>query len=410
MPTNWATNITFHDALTLHPRTLDELSKLVQRNPYVRVRGSGHSFNTIADSTQTVVILDQLQTEILVSRDRSIATVPAGMNYAQISQALHAEGLALSNLASLPHICIGGAVSTGTHGSGINNGALHTSITAINLVGADGALRRLEEGKDPEFYAAVVGLGSTGIATSFDVRVIPTFEIYQSVYGPVPHQLFQENLIDLLSGAYSVSFFTTWGETKSGEIWVKSTTCNPERYFDLPALTHKVHPIPGQESSACTDQLGIPGPWHLRLPHFRIDATPSAGNEQQSEFFVDAADAGAAFARISAISQKFRDHLLVSEIRAIASDNHWMSPAYGRTTIAFHFTWKNIPEIPTAVDYIEQALLPYLYRPHCGKIFTANSEYLQRALPRFDEFREYVSRTDPTGKFRNDFIKGILGL
>lgn len=410
MPTNWATNITFHDSRTLHPRTLDELSELAQQSPTIRVRGSGHSFNTIADSTQTVVILDQLPAEISISSDRTTANMPAGMNYAQISQALHAQGLALANLASLPHICIGGAVSTGTHGSGISNGALHTSITAVNLLTADGSIQTLEEGKDPEFYAAVVGLGSTGIATSFQVRVLPTFEIYQSVYGPVPHQLFQENLIDLLSGAYSVSFFTTWSEAESGELWFKSTTRNPERYFDLPAFTHKVHPIPGQESSACTEQLGIPGPWHLRLPHFRIDATPSAGNEQQSEFFVDAADAPAAFAGIAAISEKFREHLLVSEIRAIAADNHWMSPAYGRTTIAFHFTWKNIPEIPGVVAFIEEALSPYLYRPHFGKIFTAKNQYLKRALPRFDQFREHLLQIDPAGKFRNDFIKEIFEL
>jgi xylitol oxidase len=407
---NWAGNITFHDQATLHPTSHEELAEIVGSNENVRVRGSAHCFNTIADTQHLSVILDAMPAVLTIDEPTRTATVGAGLNYAQISEFLHSRGWAIHNLASLPHISIAGAIATGTHGSGINNGALHTCVKAFTMMAADGSLRTLTRGKDPEFQSALVGLGVIGIAISFDLEIVPTFAIAQKVYGGLPHSLVAEKLEDILSYAYSVSYFTTWDDDQAGDLWVKSKTIPPHKLFGIAERTEKAHPIFGMDPSACTEQLGVPGPWHLRLSHFRIDATPSAGNELQSEFFVDVKDAPAAFAAIKEISHEFRDKLMVTEIRAIAADDMWLSPAFARTSIAFHCTWQNDPGVPALVALIEAALSPFNFRPHFGKLFNVGNEHLVKVLPRFQDFVDYAQKMDPTGKFRNEFTNRLLGL
>lgn len=407
---NWATNINFHDAQTLHPQQIVELAQIVNSSPKVRVRGSGHCFNTIADSYDTVVVLDALPKNVEIDSERKVASVSAGANYAEVAEALDAKGWALHNLASLPHISVAGAIATGTHGSGIRNGALHTSVRAVEIMSPDGTQRRVERGKDEDFYATVVGLGLTGIITRCELDIEPTYEIYQTVFGDMPRTTFQPNVVEVLSGGYNTNYFTTFDSKGVGDVWFKSRTQPPAEYFGAQARTTKVHPILSEDPDACTEQGGVPGPWHARLSHFRIDANPSAGNELQSEFFVEATNASAAFKAIEEIASEFGAKLLVSEIRAIAADEHWMSPAYHRESIAFHCTWKNDYEIPYFISLIEDALQPFDFRPHLGKVFNVGAEHLRKVLPQFDRFRKHVMSVDPAGKFQNEFTKNLLEL
>jgi len=405
---NWATNITFQDAETLHPTSIEELREIVVSHPKVRARGSAHCFNTIADTREVAVVLDQMPTLLAIDPDSKTVTVGAGLNYAQVSEFLAARGWALHNLASLPHISIAGAIATGTHGSGIGNGALHTAVRSVELMKADGSIVRLTRRFDDDFYSAVVSLGLAGIVISYEIEIEPTFEIVQNVYGNLSRATFAENLVEILSAAYSVSYFTTWGDDQAGDLWVKSKSANPAEFFGASARTEKAHPIFGVDPDACTEQLGVAGPWHLRLPHFRIDANPSAGNELQSEFFVASHDASATFAAIEAISKEFRHKLMVTEIRAIAADNHWLSPAFERETVAFHCTWQNDPEVPALVAVIESALAPFSPRPHFGKVFNLTGDQIRAVLPKFDDFRSYIRSIDPQGKFQNEFTSDLF--
>ena len=407
---NWATNITFHDAQTLHPKSIEQLTEIVSSYPKVRARGSAHCFNTIADSRETVVVLDAMPKEMSINTGTKIATVGAGLNYAQISEFLYKNGWAVHNLASLPHISIAGAVATGTHGSGIKNGPLHTAIRTVTLLQADGNLRTLVRDVDPEFFGSIVSLGLAGIVISYEIDIEPSFSIYQTVYGDMSCDVFSDNILEILSSAYNVSFFTRWGRTQVGDVWLKSKTEPPRALFDTKPRTEKAHPIFGEDADSCTDQLGIPGPWHLRLPHFRIDANPSAGNELQSEFFVDSQDAQSGFRAIQAISEQFASKLLVTEIRSMAADKHWLSPSYDRETVAFHFTWKNDYEIPYLVSLIEDALEPFNFRAHFGKVFNVDHAHFKKVFPKFTNFKELIKNWDPEGKFQNEFTVQTLGL
>ena len=180
---NWAGNISFNDAQTLMPASIDELQRIVANNSSVRARGTAHSFNSIADTNGVGVLLTKMPSVIEIDSARSVVRVSGGLRYGDLAQSLHAKGFALHNLASLPHISIAGAIATGTHGSGVTNGSLSTEVSAIDLVLADGEVRRFtRESVDDTFNGAVVGLGLLGVVSTLELDIEPTYEISQVVY------------------------------------------------------------------------------------------------------------------------------------------------------------------------------------------------------------------------------------
>jgi alditol oxidase len=183
------------------------------------------------------------------------------------------------------------------------------------------------------------------------------------------------NLDEVFASGCSVSVFTGWGDP-AGEVWVKSrVTEEPEPVVDglfaAVAATVERHPILGADPAGCTPQLGRPGPWSDRLPHFRMEFTPSHGEELQSEYFVPRRHAVAAIEAVRGLADRVRPVLQVSEIRTVAADRQWMSPHHGRGSVALHFTWKRDQ---AAVD------------------------------ERLPDFARVMARLDPRGAFRHDWL------
>ena len=411
---NWARNIRFNDAQTLMPTSIDGLQRIVANNSSVRARGTAHSFNSIADTNGVGILLSEMPRVIEVDSARSVVRVSSGLRYGDLAQSLHAKGFALHNLASLPHISIAGAIATGTHGSGVTNGSLSTEVRALDLVLADGDIRRLtREDLDDTFNAAVVGLGLLGIVSTLELDIEPTYEISQVVYPNFPRSLFYEKVNEILSAAYSVSFFTTWGEKDDDQVWTKERTSqsSAEReseLFGIPATSAKQHPIPGIDPIHCTEQLAQPGVWHERLPHFKLEFTPSAGDELQSEYLVPRSCAAQALAALEPISAEINELLQVSEIRTVKADNLWLSPSYRRDVVGIHFTWKKTDEIYQLLSRIEKVLANFQARPHWGKIFTYDRDYLASVYPKFSEFKTLAETLDPTAKFQNALTAEIF--
>ena len=412
--TNWAGNLVYSAREWLTPTTVEELQTAVNQSHHLRPLGSRHSFNTIADSPDTIVPLGQLNRVLALDRERGTVTAEGGIRYGELGQYLHAEGFALPNLASLPHISVVGACATATHGSGDGNGGLATAVSALQLLTANGDLLTLSR-DDDRFYAAVVGLGALGIITQITLDVQPTFDVAQVVYLNLPFAQVAENFDAIFSAAYSVSLFTDWQNGQFGEVWLKHRLTDepfaaPDTFFGAAAAPSKVHPILGLPTEPCTEQLGIPGPWHERLPHFRLDFTPSSGAELQSEYFVPRRHAPAALAAIFALQEKITPHLLISEIRTIAADNFWLSPCYQQPMVALHFTWqRNWPAVAQVLPHIEAALEPFNGRPHWGKLFTMPAAQIHPHYPRLADFQQLRRQLDPTGKFSNPFLETVLG-
>jgi xylitol oxidase len=344
--------------------------------------------------------------------ERSTVTVGGGVRYGELAPQLHLAGYALHNLGSLPHICIAGATATGTHGSGAANGNLATAVRALELVTAGGDVLTLDMGDD-DFAGAVVALGMLGIVTSVTLAIEPTVAVAQYVYDDLSLAQFTAHLDATMSAAYSVSVFTDWRGPVMNQVWMKHRIDamvpgqfgTGPRFMDASLADGPRHPVPGVDPAACTEQDGVPGPWHERLPHFRLDFTPSSGDELQSEYFVTRDTAVAALTAISSIAHLISPVLQICELRTIAADELWLSPAYGRASFAIHFTWiSDIAAVAPALIAIEEQLAPFAARPHWGKVFEMNPDIVRGRYERMPDFSTLVGRFDPTGKFRNAFV------
>ena len=409
---NWASNYTYQAARLHHPETIDQVQQLVRHGDTLKVLGSRHSFNDIADTTADLISLDRLEPIVAFDHARRTVTVDGGVRYGQLCEQLHRAGYALPNLASLPHISIAGACATATHGSGVRNGNLATAVSALELVTADGevvALSRERHGE--QFQGAVVGLGALGVVTKLTLDLVPTFMMRQDVYENLPMARLEDDFDAIVASAYSVSLFTDWQHERVSQVWVKRRVADgaafaPEReWFGATAAPTHRHPIVSLPAEPCTEQMGIPGPWYARLPHFRMEFTPSSGEELQTEYMLPRRHAIAAFHALDRLRDQIAPLLQISEVRTIAADTLWMSPCYQQDCVAFHFTWKKDWEaVRQLLPQIEAALAPLEARPHWGKLFTMPAAHVQSLYAKLPEFQRLLRTYDPAGKFRNAFL------
>jgi alditol oxidase len=409
---NWAGNYRYRATALHRPASLEELRGLLAAAPAIRVIGSRHSFSDIADSAE-LVSLDAIPGEVEIDDARRTVSVPGGMRYGDLARVLGEAGLALGNLASLPHISVAGAVATATHGSGDRNRNMAAAVAAIELVTSDGELVRTARG-DADFDGMVVSVGALGAVTRTTLDVEPAFEVRQRVFEGLPWDALYANFDAITSAGYSVSVFTRWGET-TDQVWIKDRVEGPEKVrthlFGAPAATVDRHPILGIDAINATPQLGVPGPWWERLAHFRLGFTPSVGDELQSEYLFPRARSVEAIEAMRAQAATLRPLLQVAEIRTVAADTLWLSPQYERDTVGIHFTWTSDEAgVRRALVDLEAALLPLGARPHWGKVFLADATALADRYPRLGDFAALATRLDPRGAFRNAWLeRHVLG-
>ncbi|WP_432986654.1 FAD-binding protein [Dactylosporangium sp. CA-233914] len=400
---NWAGNIEFGAARVHRPDRVEQVQEIVAGAEKVRVLGTGHSFNPIADTDHDLVSVGGLPADVRIDTERMTVSVAGGVRYGELARRLDAAGYALHNLGSLPHISIAGAVATGTHGSGAGLGNLATAVAGVEIVTGTGELMTLRRG-DADFDGAVVALGALGIVVRVTLDLLPRYEISQHVFERLPRAQLDAHWDEIAAAGYSVSLFTAWGGDTVDQVWVKRRDGDapaPARLFGAEPAAGKRHPIAVMSPVHCTEQGGVPGPWHERLPHFKLEFTPSSGEELQTEYFVARADAAEAFAAVGRVRDVVVPALQICEIRTVAADSLWLSPHYGRDSVALHFTWvPNLDLVLRAVDALEEALAPLGARPHWGKVF--------RHAPRSARGRDFAAlaaRLDPRGVFRNAFVE-----
>lgn len=405
--TNWAGNHIYRAGALHRPETLDELRALVALSSRLRVLGSRHSFNAVADSEE-LVELGALPADVVVDHEAQTVSLGAGVRYGDLAEPLKAEGVAIANLASLPHISVAGAIATGTHGSGDGNGNLATSVAALELVTSSGDVVSAARG-DADFDGMVVGLGALGAVTRVTLDVEPAFDVRQRVFEGLEWDALFEHFDEITACGYSVSVFTRWGDI-ADQVWVKSRVSDApeeereELFGALPATTER-HPILGIDPVNCTPQLGVAGAWSDRLPHFKMGFTPSNGDEIQSEFHVARRHAAAAIEAMLGLAAELRPLLQVTELRTIAADGLWMSPEYEQDSLAIHFTWvPDQAEVERVLLDVEAALEPFAPRPHWGKVFHADADTIARRYERLPDFVALAERLDPRGAFRNDWL------
>ncbi len=412
---NWAGNVEYGTEQLYPAHSLEEVRAFVKKQPKLKVLGTRHCFNNIADSRDQFLSLKAMDQVVELDAKARTVTVQAGMSYGQLCPYLDKQGWALHNLASLPHIAIAGACSTATHGSGDKNGNLATAVAALEFVNAAGDVVKLSRQQDGEtFRGAVVGLGALGAITRVTLDIQPKFAMRQYVYENLPLRELQDHFDAIESAAYSVSLFTDWQKQRVNEVWLKTREDGPvfnapPDFFGAKRATRNLHPIIELSAENCTEQMGVPGPWYERLPHFRMGFTPSAGKELQAEYFVPRRHAIEAILAVERLRDQIGPHLLISEIRTIAADDLWMSPCYKQSSVTIHFTWKqDWPAVSKLLPAIERELAPFQPRPHWGKLFTLPPSKLRSRYEKLPEFLALSKKHDPEGKFRNEFLDTYL--
>jgi alditol oxidase len=411
--TNWAGNITYGTDQVFEADSVDRIRTVLKAHDRVKVQGTRHCFNSIADSRFNLLSLKTMDQVIGIDAAARTVTVGAGIKYGQLAPVIDRKGFALHNLASLPHISVAGAASTATHGSGEKNGNLSTEVAALEMVTAAGDVVKLARGSQ-EFQGAVVGLGALGVITRVTLDLQPTYQMKQWVYQDLPIAEMKAHFDEIQASGYSVSLFTDWQKHRINELWVKSRVgekefAAPKEYFGAKLATKNLHPISDLSAENCTEQMGVAGPWYERLPHFRMGFTPSAGKELQSEYFVPRRNAVDAILAVERLRDQVSPHLLITEIRSIAADELWMSPCYRQPSVTIHFTWKpDWPAVKKVLPVIEKELGPFGARPHWGKLFTMAPRELRSRYERLPDFVALASKYDPKGKFHNDFLNANI--
>ena len=411
MRTNWAGNHTYQAPDLACPDSIEAVQSLVAGAAHVRALGSRHSFNAIADTPGTQVSMERLNRVLSIDPASHSVTAEGGILYGELATELDAQGFALANLASLPHISVAGAIATATHGSGSNTGNLATAVAAMDVITPSGDIRNLSRAAD-SFAGVPVHLGALGIIARLTLDIEPAYTIRQTVYRDLPFNTLTENFDAIFDAAKSISVFTDWRGDAASSVWVKARAGDPDPggdFFGAPAAATPIHPLPGGDASACTEQMGTPGAWVTRLPHFRMEFTPSVGAEIQAEYFLPREEAAKAIAVMRSHADRLAPVLMLCELRTIAADDLWLSPCYRRDTMAIHFTFhRDWPAIRKVLPAVEADLTPLGAIPHWGKVTTMDPALIRSRFPRLPEFQKMARDLDPGGKFANDFTRSVL--
>lgn len=405
---NWSGHDPFNAARFHQPNSIEDLRTIVRKAYKVRVIGSRHCFNDIADTTGDLISLSNLAPKLVIDHELNTATVGAGITYDELCPQLHAAGYALPNMASLDHITLIGACMSATHGSGNSLGNLSTAVCGLEMITAEGELVTVTRSADDDrFLGSVVSLGALGVVTRVTLDLVPAYSVRQLVYRKLPLTNVWDAFDTIMGSGYSVSLFPTWQQDFVDSVWVKQVVDNSSELaiertlYDAPLSDEHVWDL----DDRCLTPLNTAGPWYERLRHFVFKDALKEGNELQSEYFVPRGHAVEAMKIVANFREQLEPILGLGEIRTVAADELWLSTAYGHDVVAIHFNWlKDGPSVKAFLPVIEEALAPFEPRPHWGKLFEMEPAQIQSRYPRMDDFRALADEFDPHGKFRNRYV------
>ena len=400
---NWAGNVRYGALDIVEPATLAEAQRLVADSTRIRALGTRHSFNRLPDTSGTLIHLGALAADPVIDTDAMTITVSGAVRYGVLAQYLERHELALHNMGSLPHINIAGAISTSTHGSGSRLGSLSTAVRGLQFIGPSGDLFEVRAG-DEGFEGMVVGLGAFGPITRVTLAVQPSYRMRQDAFVNLPWKRAIDDFDEIMGLGYSVSLLSGWTAVEVQHVWVKSLVGEPMVSSDQVGAAASAGEVPDN-----MNPFGVEGAWCERLPHFRLDRVPSLGEEIQSEYLLGREHAVEAIGAMREIGALLEPVLEISELRTVAADDLWLSPAYGRDSVAIHFTFRRDPKgVAAVLPEIESRLLPLGGRPHWGKLFDATASVVGQEYHRLDDWLALVAHHDPDGKFSNAFIERHL--
>jgi FAD/FMN-containing dehydrogenase len=422
---NWAGNVRFNPKEVGQPRNTEEVIDLIKSGRKIRCVGTGHSWSELIPSGDVLVNTDALNRIVDLDTVANTATIQAGAKLENLNVELWERGYAFKNIGSIARQSLAGAISTGTHGSGINYQILASMVRSFKMVTGIGEVIELDREKDKErFHTALVSMGMLGIITEMTIDVDPKFNLheksgimnfdevcdnildwvnehnhikmwwfphtdkmmvyrYNRTYEPVNDTWFRQKLMDEWVSVYFYRMMLWWGNRKPSR----------RQFINDKILTPFLADVDRIERSYKVFNVPEP-PIHRETEGaFDINLTPTVLREYRKM-----------------VEQRGHYINFIQEIRFVKGDEHALSPCYGRDSVyvgcynADNNGWNELLS-----DFEETVGTPYQGRPHWGKEFNVGADYLKNAYPKWDDFQQLRAELDPNGQFRNSMLEALFG-
>ncbi|MCW5909117.1 MAG: FAD-binding protein [Chitinophagales bacterium] len=416
---NWAGNFTSVAANYFQPETETEIAEVVRSSNKIRLTGTGHSWSDICLSNHTLLNLDRYNKVLYCDKANLQVTVQAGIKLWQLNEYLDKQGLALKNLGSIAEQSVAGAISTGTHGSGINYQILASQIEQFALIKPDGNRVTIHHKNDKNFFdTSVVNLGALGVISELTLNVAPSFRLHDQTYVAD-----FDKVIDCLDELVNTTdHFKLWWFPHVEKVVVYRYTRTQETPNDSRLRQWLMDEFLSVNVYRLFLKIGnINRNWRRNINRalvtkfvqplnrieksYRVFNVPKPPVHRETEYAFDlnvAKELLREYKRMINTSEHRINFL--QEIRFTKADDYTLSPCYGRNTMwlgaynADNYGWDKL-----LADF-EQLAMQYNGRPHWGKEFNVPPQYIKQQYPLFAEFEKLRSEIDPEDKFVNDYI------
>lgn len=424
---NWSGEVKCSPKSIEKPSDIEGVRRLVKRvageGGRLRVVGSGHSFTALVETNETLLSLDEWQGIDGIDREKLVADVRAGSKLWWLGDELLKAGYAQENLGDINRQSIAGAVSTGTHGTGLGFGNIPTQAVGLTLVTADGEVVECDEERERDLYlAARVSMGALGVIVRAKLRVVPAyrlhyvrkrstmretreriaeyrdrhrhFELYyfphtdrvqlkflDAVDSPPSTRPIRKYMTDVL--LENTAFGLMSEATRVGLLPYK-TTCRI-----CAAAVSESEEIDHSHRVFSTSR-------HVRFVEMEYGVPAERGFECLEEIaaWIKEADA--------------RVHFPI-EFRYVKGDDAWISPSHGRDTVFISIHQYVGMDYREYFEGVERIFRRYDGRPHWGKKHTLGPEELRPLYPKWDDFHALRRRLDPKGVFMNPYLERVFG-
>ena len=422
---NWAGNQAMTPAAVRHPCSVDEVSQIVKEaaaaGRRVKAIGSGHSFTAIGLTDGVLLQLDRLNRLVHADPATGRVVVQAGLPLRRLNALLAARGLGLTNMGDIDVQTVAGAISTGTHGTGRDSGALATQVVGLELVLADGSVVRCSKDEQPElFSAARVSLGALAVVTAVTLQAEPAF-LLTADERPMRMDEVLEGFEEHVASNEHFELYWFPG-TRTALTKRNNRASEPAPLGRVRTLIEDEVLANGLFGLTCWSARKAPRlvPSLNRLasrtmaPRTYTDAAPRVFTSPrrvrfvEMEYAVPRADVVDVLRELRTLPQAQGISFPV-EVRVAPADDVPLSTAYGRDSayIAVHvFRGDPYEEYFRAVEALMQDVQG---RPHWGKLHTLDAERLRARYPRFDEFVALRDQVDPERRFTNGYLDRVLG-
>ncbi len=425
---NWSGSVQCTPRQVITPHTIDELTRLIgtygRVGRQVRVVGAGHSFTPLVQTDDVLLSLEHMQGIEAIDREAGTVTVLGGTQLKLLGSELFKAGLAQENLGDIDAQSIAGAISTGTHGTGLQFGTLSTQVVGLTLVTANGELLECSPEHNPEiFKAAQVALGTLGVIAKVKLRVVPARQMqYKGQRQPLAHCL--NNLEHYRQENTHFEFYwfpyTEWVQTKfMNETASPVSKGNLWSWFNQVVLENGVYWLISEacrlipafcKSASRISAQSIASVEETNYSH-RLFATLRVVRFQEMEYNVPAEHMQDVVREIQACinREQFAVHFPI-ECRFVQADDIWLSPAYQRASayIAVHM-YRGMP-YRSYFTAIEEIFKRYQGRPHWGKMHTRTASELAELYPRWHDFQRVRAQLDPQGIFLNSYLRALFNV